>query len=104
LLVQHLYLRSSGQWAKPEVVYNSKLQNLSSGLLTPHKSLSKVHGYPSLSLNQFVGSSSKSDFKVSDSSTGGKVLIHGPRRTVKPSRFYSDEFEIERPKFKLDKS
>lgn len=89
---------------KTEVVYNSKLQKSSSVLLTPDKSLKKIRGYPSLSPNQFVGSSSKSDFKVSDSSTGGKLPIHGPRRNVKPSHFYSYEFEIKRVIFKVDKS
>jgi hypothetical protein len=89
---------------KTEVVYNSKLQKSSSVLLTPDKSLKKICGYPSLSPNQFVGSSSKSYFKVSDSSTGGKLPIHGPRRNVKPSHFYSYEFEIKRVIFKVDKS
>ncbi|CAD6259309.1 unnamed protein product [Miscanthus lutarioriparius] len=95
-------LRSMGK--KSEVVYNSKLQNSSSGLLTSKKSLSKIHGYPSVSPNQFAGSSGKSDSKVSNSSTGGKVPLHGPRRNVKPNRFYSDEFEIERGKFKVNDS
>lgn len=86
---------------KSEAAYNSKLQ---SGFGSSRNSLSKTHGYPSLSPNQFARSSSKSDFKLSDSSTGGKVPIHGPRRVVKPSSCLGDEFEIERTKFKVNKS
>jgi hypothetical protein len=86
---------------KLEDVYNSKLQKSTSGSVSARNSLSKTHGYPCISPNQFGGSSSKSNFKISDSSTGGKVPIHGPRRLVKPSHVISDEFEIERLNSKL---
>lgn len=89
---------------KSKDVYNSNLKKTTSGSISARNSLSKTRGYPWLSPNQFAGSSSKSDFKISDSSTGGKVPIHGPRRPVKPSRVISDEFEIERVKFKVNKS
>lgn len=68
------------------------------------RSLSKTHGYPCFTPNEFAGSSSKSEFKIRDSSTGGKVSIHGPRRIVVPSRLMRDEFEIERAEFKVSKS
>ncbi|OQU92436.1 hypothetical protein SORBI_3001G343766 [Sorghum bicolor] len=89
---------------KSEALYDSKLQSSRSGLVTPRPSVSKVHGYPSVIGNQFSRSSSKSDFKISESSTGGKVPLHGPRRVVKPSHYVSDEFEIQRVKFKVSKS
>jgi hypothetical protein len=89
---------------KSEDVYNSKLQKSTSVSVSTRNSLSKTRGYPFVSPNKFGGSSSKSDFKISDSSIGGKVPIHGPRRLVKPSRGFSDEFEIGRFKFKVNKS
>ncbi|CAD6229334.1 unnamed protein product [Miscanthus lutarioriparius] len=92
-------LRSMGK--KSEILYNSKLQNSSSSVHTPRESVLKIGGHPSLIPNQFAQSSSKSDFKISESSTGGKVPLHGPRRTVKPSQYMGDEFEIEKGKFKV---
>lgn len=89
---------------KSEIVYNSRFQKSSSGLVSPRKSASKISGYPSVIPNKFGDSSSKSDFKLPESSTGGKAPLHGPRRTVKPSRVLGDEFEIERAKFKVNKS
>ena len=70
---------------KSEILYNSKLQNSSSSVHTPRESVSKIGGHPSLIPNQFAQSSSKSYLKISKSSTGGKVPLCGPRRTVKPS-------------------
>jgi hypothetical protein len=67
---------------------------------TPNFSLNKTHGYP-LDLE---GMASGSDFKSRDSSTGGKVPLHGPRRMVYPSRFYGDEFDTLQGKFKVSKS
>jgi hypothetical protein len=91
-------LKSMGK--KSDALYNSKLHSSMSAF----KSLSKTRGYPCPSPNSFGGSSSKSDFKLSDSSTGGKVPIHGPRRAVFPSRIMSDEFDIVRVTFKVNKS
>ncbi|XP_021314320.1 uncharacterized protein LOC8075699 isoform X2 [Sorghum bicolor] len=91
-------LKSMGK--KSDALYNSKLHSPKSAF----KSLSKTRGYPCPSPNSFGGSSSKSDFKLSDSSTGGKVPIHGPRRAVFPSRIMSDEFDIVRVTFKVNKS
>ena len=89
---------------KSKDVYISKLHKSTSGSVSAHNSLSKTHGYPCISPNQFGGSSSKFDFKISDYSTGGKLPIHSPRRIIKPSHVMSDEFEIERVKFKVNKS
>ncbi|KAG0518195.1 hypothetical protein BDA96_09G154600 [Sorghum bicolor] len=91
-------LKSMGK--KSDALYNSKLHSSMSAF----KSLSKTRGYPCPSPNSFGGSSSKSDFKLSDSSTGGKVPIHGPRRAVFPSGIMSDEFDIVRVTFKVNKS
>ena len=89
---------------KSEILYNSIFQNSNSSVHTPRESVLKIGGHSSLILNQFAQSSSKSDFKISKSSTGGKVPLHGPRRTVKPSQYKGDEFEIEKGKFKVSKS
>jgi hypothetical protein len=45
-----------------------------------------------------------SDFKVRNSSTGGKVPIHGPRRPVAPSRYLSDDFVTQNNKWHVSKS
>ena len=89
---------------KSEILYNSIFQNSNSSVHTLRESISKMGGHPSLIPNQFAQSSSKSDFKISKSSTSGKVPLHGPRRTVKPSQYMGDEFEIQRGKFKVSKS
>lgn len=64
----------------------------------------KILAYPSQSSLdvEFVGS--RSDFKVRNSSTGGKAPIHGPRRVVFPSRYLGDEFAIQRNKYHATKS
>lgn len=87
-----------------EGVYNSKLKSSSSAHQSSRRSLSKTYGYPCLTPNECGGSSSKSDFKVSDSSTGGKLPAHGPRRTVVPNCLLRDDFEMERGNFKVSKS
>ena len=89
---------------KSNILYNLKLQNSSSGVHTPRESILKIGGHSSLIPNQFAQSSSKSNFKILESSNGGKVPLHGPRRTVKPSQYMGDEFEIQRGKFKVSKS
>ncbi|CAD6202770.1 unnamed protein product [Miscanthus lutarioriparius] len=93
--------------SSPEVTIvgsRSLSQKLSSSVHTPPESDLKIGGHSSLIPNQFAQSSSKSDFKISKSSTGGKVPLHGPRRSVKPSQYMGDEFEKEREKFKVSKS
>ena len=89
---------------KSEDVYNSNVNKSIPGLKSSHQSLSKTLGYPCSTPIEGAGGSSRSDFKIRDSSTGGKVPIHGPRRLVVPSRKIRDEFEIERSKFKISKS
>ena len=86
---------------KSNILYNLKLQNSSSGVHTPRESILKIGGHSSLILNQFAQSSSKSDFKILESSTGGKFPLHDPRRSVKPIQYMGDEFEIERGNSKL---
>ncbi|KAG0534045.1 hypothetical protein BDA96_04G244900, partial [Sorghum bicolor] len=95
-------LKSMGK--KSEDVYNSNVNKSIPGLKSSHQSLSKTLGYPCSTPIEGAGGSSRSDFKIRDSSTGGKVPIHGPRRLVVPSRKIRDEFEIERSKFKISKS
>lgn len=82
-------------------MYNSKLKKFSDGLQSSHISLSKTRGYPSP--NEFASSSSKSDYKISYSSTSGKVPLYGPRRNVMPSHYVHDKFEVDRAKFKVNK-
>lgn len=89
---------------KSEVVYNSRVQKSSGGLDSPRKSELNISGYPSLIRNKFADSSSKSGLKLTRSSTGGKLPIHGPRWNVKPSHAMGDEFEIEMAKFRVNKS
>ncbi|OQU85390.1 hypothetical protein SORBI_3004G230700 [Sorghum bicolor] len=95
-------LKSMGK--KSEDVYNSNVNKSIPGLKSSHQSLSKTLGYACSTPIEGAGGSSRSDFKIRDSSTGGKVPIHGPRRLVVPSRKIRDEFEIERSKFKISKS
>ena len=66
--------------------------------------LNKTHGFPLVSSIDLEGVAGHSDFKSRDSSTGGKVHVHGPRRMVFPSRYYGDEFDILQDKFKVSKS
>ena len=39
-----------------------------------------------------------------DSSTGGKMPVHGPRRVVKPGFLFNGDFEIAKPKITVSKS
>jgi len=44
------------------------------------------------------------DIKHRDSSTGGKVPIHGPRRVVKPGPLFNVDFETTKKKISVSKS
>lgn len=89
---------------KSEEVYNSKVQKSIVHLDSSRKSELNISSYPSLKRNKFADSSSKYSLNLTQSSTGGKLPLHGPRRTVFPSRAMGDEFEIERAKFRVNKS
>jgi len=39
-----------------------------------------------------------------DSSTGGKMPVHGPRRLVKPGFLFNEDFETAKPKITVSKS
>ena len=73
---------------------------------TPNLCLNKTHGFPLDSSIDLAGVAGRSDFKSRDSSTGGKVPVHGPRRMVCPSRYryYGDDFDNLQDKFKVSKS
>ena len=71
---------------------------------TPNLCLNKTHGFPLDSSIDPASVAGRFDFKSRDSSTGGKVHVHGPRRMVFPSRYYGDEFDILQDKFKVSKS
>jgi len=71
---------------------------------TPNLCLNKTHGFPLDSSIDPASVAGRFDFKSRDSSTGGKVPVHGPRRMVCPSRYYGDEFDILQDKFKVSKS
>ena len=73
---------------------------------TPNLCLNKTHGFPLDSSIDPAGVASHSNFKSRDSSTGGKVPVHGPRRMVCPSRYryYGDDFDNLQDKFKVSKS
>jgi len=73
-------------------------------LETPNLCLNKTHGFPLDSSIDPAGVAGRFDFKSRDSSTGGKVPIHGPRRMVSPSRYYGDDFDNLQDKFKVSKS
>jgi hypothetical protein len=77
---------------KAEVIYNSNHKSLKSPVQTP--SISRVHVCPSNSSIEPQYGAMLSDFKVRNSSTGGKVPIHGPRRPVAPSRYLSDDYDL----------
>ena len=73
-------------------------------LETPNLGLNKTHGFPLDSSIDPAGVASHSNFKSRDSSNGGKVPIHGPRRMVCPSQYYGDDFDNLQDKFKVSKS
>jgi hypothetical protein len=87
---------------KAEVIYNANQKSLKSPVQTP--STSQVHVYPSNSSIEPQHGAMLSDFKVRNSSTGGKVPIHGPRRLVAPSRYLSDDFVTQKNKWHVSKS
>lgn len=85
-------------------MYNSKLEKSSTIPQKVPLSLSKTHGF---SLDSSIDpelDANRSAFKIRDSSTGGKLPIHGPRRMVCPSRVLNEDFIFSEPKFKVLKS
>ena len=81
-------------------MYNSNLENMRMSTQTPCFSLGKTHGFPTdLSVNP-ESLANRSDFKVRDSSTSGKVPLHGPRRMVCPNRVLINDFIGNEDKFK----
>lgn len=89
---------------KSDAIYNSILDISKSSLQSPQPNISKHHCYPSVSSLDPEAVANCSDFKVRDSSTGGKLPKHGPRRPVFPSRVLSDDFVLERNKFTINNS
>jgi hypothetical protein len=87
---------------KAEVIYNSNKKSLKSPVQTP--SISRVHVFPSNSSIEPQCGAMLSDFKVRNSSTAGKVPIHGPRRPVAPSHYLSDDFVTQNNKWHVSKS
>jgi hypothetical protein len=87
---------------KAEVIYNSNQKSLKSPVQT--SSISRVHVCPSNSSIEPQCGAMLSDFKVRNSSTGGKVPIHGPRRPVAPNRYLSDDFVTQNNKWHVSKS
>ncbi|XP_066347967.1 uncharacterized protein [Miscanthus floridulus] len=88
------------QTKKSDAMYNSNLENMRMSTQTPCFSLGKTHGFPAdLSVNP-ESLANRSDFKVRDSSTGGKVPLHGPRRMVCPNRVLINDFIGNEDKFK----
>lgn len=71
---------------------------------SPNLFLNKTHGFPLDSSIDPKGVADHSDLKSRDSSTGGKVPAHGPKRMVCPSRYYGDDFDNLEDKFKVSKS
>ena len=61
---------------------------------SPYLSLGKTHGFPADSSIDPESSTNRSDFKVRNSSTGGKIPLHGARRMVYPSRVLIVSLEI----------
>ncbi|RLN32891.1 hypothetical protein C2845_PM03G09860 [Panicum miliaceum] len=64
----------------------------------------KIQAYPTQSSLDSDFAGNRLDFKVGNSSTGGKAPVHGPRRAVFPSRYLGDDFAIERNKYHVTKS
>jgi len=91
---------------KSDALYNSKFEKTRSRMSTqsPYLSLGKTHGFPTDSSIDPECSASRSDFKVRNSSTGGKIPLHGARRMVYPSRVLIDDFVFTGDKFKVSKS
>lgn len=87
---------------KSEALYNAQFQNLRDAETPPP--IPKVHAYPTQSSLDGELCGNQSDFKVRNSSTGGKAPAHGPRRAVFPSRYLGDEFVTKTNKFIITKS
>jgi lipoate-protein ligase B len=66
-------------------MYNTKFGNSRMSSQTPFVSLGNTLGFPADSSIDPESLAKRSDFKVRNSSTGGKIPIHGPRRMVYPS-------------------
>ena len=90
---------------KSDALYNSKFEKTRSRMSTqsPYLSLGKTHGFPTDSSIDPECSASRSDFKVRNSSTGGKIPLHGARRMVYPSWVLIDDFVVIGDKFKVSK-
>ena len=71
---------------------------------SPYLSLGKTHGFPADSSIDPESSTNRSDFKVRNSSAGGKIPLHGARRMVYPSWILIDDFVVTGDKLKVSKS
>jgi hypothetical protein len=75
-------------------MYNLKLGKSRMSSHTSFISLGNTHGFPVDSSIDPEGYANHSDFKVMNSSTGGKIPIHGPRRMVHPTRVLMEYFVV----------
>ncbi|OQU78171.1 hypothetical protein SORBI_3009G170600 [Sorghum bicolor] len=89
---------------KSDDLYNLKFGKLRMTSQTSSISLGNTHGFPADSSIDPESLANRSDFKVRNSSTGGKIPIHGPRRMVRPSRVLIDDYDVTGDKFKVSKS
>ncbi|RCV20503.1 hypothetical protein SETIT_4G061000v2 [Setaria italica] len=87
---------------KADALYNANSNNFKSSIQTP--SVRKIHVCPSNSSLDPESFQKFPDFKVRNSSTGGKVPIHGPRRLVVPSHFLADKIVTQSNKYHVSKS
>nr|TKW20037.1 hypothetical protein SEVIR_4G059200v2 [Setaria viridis] len=87
---------------KADALYNANSNNFKSSIQTP--SVRKIHVCPSNSSLDPESFQKFPDYKVRNSSTGGKVPIHGPRRLVVPSHFLADKFVTQSNKYHVSKS
>jgi len=71
---------------------------------TPYLSLGNTHGFPADSSIDLESLANRSDFKVKNSSTGGRIPLHGARRMVYSSRVLIDDFILTGDKFEVSKS
>jgi hypothetical protein len=85
-------------------MYNSQFGKSRMSSRTPVLSLVKTHGFPADSSIDPESFANRSDSEVRNSSTGGKLPLHGARRMVFPSRVLTDDFIVTGDKFKVSKS
>jgi hypothetical protein len=85
---------------KVDALYNRNPTNLSQE--TPFTR--KANVYPSNSSLNPEDVLNLSDFKIRNSSTGGKAPCHGPRRFLVPSRHLGDDFVTKNKRFYVSKS